>query len=78
MIDDVIYRLKEMREDIDSEFHDWYEQAQKIADSVGVEPSTPRTSKCRSPYRDNVPSERPEEYYKKTLPYHSWMISPIN
>ena len=53
MIDDVIYRLKEMREDIDSEFHDWYEQAQKIADSVGVEPSTPRISKCRSRYRDN-------------------------
>ena len=67
MIDHVIHRLKDMKYDVDREFHGWYEQAVKIADSVGVEPSTPRISKCWSRYRDNVPSETPEKYYKKNL-----------
>ena len=56
-----------MRKNVDRQFHDWYEQAVKMADSAGVELSMPCIPKCCSRYRNNLPSETLEEYYKKNL-----------
>ena len=57
MIYQVINDLRETKDDMDEEFHHWYEMACEMAKSVGVMPSEPRLAKCWSRYRNNVPSE---------------------
>ena len=66
MVGDVIDNLKHIREAMDSSFSLWYRDILDLAGNVGVEQSVPRkTSLQRN--RSNVPSETPEEYYKRAI-----------
>lgn len=67
MINQVINDLRETKNNIDEEFHHWYEMACEMAKSVGVMPSEPRLAKCWSRYRNNVPSEDCESYYRRSI-----------
>ena len=67
MIDSVIEDLSMKRVNIEREFTDWYEQAVKMAQSVGVQPNKPRTIRCWSRFRDNVESNDIEEYFRRSV-----------
>ena len=66
-IDQVINDLRETKDNMDEEFHHWYEMACEMAKSVGVMPSEPRLAKCWSRYRNNVPSKDCEPYYRRAI-----------
>lgn len=53
MIDTTIQNVKELRRNITSEFHDWYEDALRIANDVGGDLSVPRVA-GRQIYRANA------------------------
>ena len=57
IIDQVIEDLKYFRENIVYWFDHWFYMAQKMITTVGGEESKPRTTKCFSAYRENVPSD---------------------
>lgn len=67
MIDSVLADLEATKKDIEDHFHVWYELAVEMARAVGVDPSTPRLAKAWSRFRDNVPSENPESYYRRSV-----------
>ena len=52
-----------LRENIDQESDVIFKQAVRMADQHNVEPNIPRVAK-KQIYRDNVPANSPEEYYK--------------
>ena len=52
---------------MDEEFHHWYEMAREMARSVVLMPSEPRLAKRRTRYRNNVPSEDCESYYRRVI-----------
>ena len=60
MIDKVLSDLRDIQSNIDTEFKVWFTFAVDMAKSVGVEPSLPRTARCWSRYRNNVPGEDSE------------------
>ena len=55
-----------MRENVDQESDVISKQAVRMADQLNVEPNIPRVAK-KQIYRDNVPANSPEEYYKRAL-----------
>ena len=55
-----------MREKVDQESDVIFKQAVRMADQLNVEPNIPRVAK-KQIYRDNVPPNSPEEYYKQAL-----------
>ena len=55
-----------MRENVDQESDVIFKQAVRMADQLNVEPNIPRVAK-KQIYRDNVPANSPEEYYKRAL-----------
>ena len=63
MIEKVLSNLRGIQSNIGTEFKVWFTFAAEIAKSVGVEPSLPRTVRCWSRYRNNVPGEDSETYY---------------
>ena len=63
MVDQVIEDLKFVRENIDHEFDHEYSMAQKMITTVGGKESKPRTTKCFSTHRDNVPSDDNKPYW---------------
>ena len=67
MIDQVINDLREKKDNMDEEFHHWYEMACEMAKSVGVMPSEPRLAKCWSQCRNNVRSADCESYYWRAI-----------
>ena len=67
MIDQVINDLRETKDHMDEEFYHWYEMVCEMAKSIGVIPSEPRLAKCWSRYRNNVPSEDCESYYRRAI-----------
>ena len=67
MIDQVINDLRETKDNMDEEFYHWYEMVCEMAKSIGVIPSEPRLAKCWSRYRNNVPSEDCESYYRRAI-----------
>ena len=50
-----------------------------MANSIDVEPSTPRIAKCWSKYRNNVDHDSTESYYKRSIavPFLDDIISQI-
>ena len=52
-----------LRENVDQESDVIFKQAVRMADQHNVEPNIPRVAK-KQIYRDNVPANSPEEYYK--------------
>ena len=67
MIDKVLRVLRDIQLNIDTEFKVWLTFAVDMAKSVGVEPSLPRTARCWSRYRNNVPGEDSETYYRRSI-----------
>ena len=55
-----------LRENVDQESDVIFKQAVRMADQLNVEPNIPRVAK-KQIYRDNVPANSPEEYYKRAL-----------
>ena len=43
-----------------------FKQKVRMTDQLNIEPSIPRVAK-KQVYRDNVPANSPEEYYKRAL-----------
>ena len=66
MIDQVISDLKDTKRDIENEFKGGFKFATDMASSVGVDLENPRTAKCWSRFRDNVPSTNCESYYRRS------------
>ena len=78
-VNNVILTLNDVRANVDGKFKDWFSQACKMAEKVGVQPSTPRT--CgRQQHRQNLPADTPEEYYRRTLmvPYTDELLSQLD
>ena len=67
MTDQVISDLKDTKRDTENEFKGWFKFAIDMAASVGVNPEKPRTAKCWSRFRDNVPSTDCETYYRRSI-----------
>ena len=65
-IDKVITDVNHLRENIDHEFDHWYRLPRKIVVAMGGQESKPRTNKCFSSYRDNIPSDDIKEYWRRT------------
>ena len=56
-----------IQSNINTEFKVWFTFAVDMAKSVGVKPSLPRTARCWSRYRNNVPGEDSETYYQRSI-----------
>ena len=59
--------LRGIQSNIDNEFKVWFSFAVDMAKSVGVEPSLSRTARYWSRYRNNVPGEDSETYYRRSV-----------
>ena len=67
-IDQVINDLRETKDNMDEEFHHWYEMACEMAKSVGVMSSeSSRLANCWSQYCNNVPSDDCESYCRRAV-----------
>ena len=55
-----------LRENVDQESDVIFKQAVRMADQLNIEPNIPRVAQ-KQIYRDNIPANSPEEYYKRTL-----------
>ena len=64
-ITEVINELSSVRESEDM-FHSWYEQAESLAQEVGVIPEVPRVT-SRQIHRDNTEHDSVEEYYRRIV-----------
>ena len=54
--------LSDMHEKLDEVHGKWFEEIEKMCESVGVQPSFPRLY-SRQRHRSNVPAQTPMEYY---------------
>ena len=70
MIDQVISDLKDTKRDIENEFTEWFKFATDMAASVGVDLEKPRTAKCWSRFRDNIPITDCKSYYRRSIAIH--------
>ena len=79
MIDTIVSDLMDYRRNVDKEFSIWYGFAVEMANSIDVEPSTPRIAKCWGKYRNNVDHDSAESYYKRSIavPFLDDIISQI-
>ena len=55
-----------LQENVDQESDVIFKQAVRMANQLNVEPNIPRVAK-KQIYRDNVPANSPEQYYKRAL-----------
>ena len=67
MIDHVLSDLKHVKNNIEEEFSVWFKFAVDMAASVGTHPDKPRTAKCWSNFKNNVPSTDNESYYRQSI-----------
>ena len=67
MIDHVLSDLKHVKNNIEEEFSVWFKFAVDMAASVGIHPDKPRTAKCWSNFKNNVPSTDNESYYHQSI-----------
>ena len=65
-VDTCIEDIQLLRKYVDQECDVIFKQAMRMADQLNVEPNIPRVAK-KQIYRDNVPANSPEEYYKRAL-----------
>ena len=61
LVQSCIEDMKHLREIMDDEFKIIYQQAERMATKLSVEPAIPR-SVARQMHRNNVPAENPEDY----------------
>ena len=57
---------KLLRENMDDEFKIIFQESERMATKLSVEPAIPRTV-ARQMHRNNVPAENPEEYYRRVI-----------
>ena len=65
-IERIVATVVSTREKINEKHREWYEEAERFADSVNTSPSMPRTC-LRQLLRDNQPADTPEDYYRRTV-----------
>ena len=65
-VDTCIEDIQLLRKYVDQECDVIFKQAMRMVDQLNVEPNIPRVAK-KQIYRDNVPANSPEEYYKQAL-----------
>ena len=58
--------MKLLIENMDDEFKIIYQQSERMAKKLSVEPAIPRTV-ARQMHCNNVPAENPEEYYRRVI-----------
>ena len=51
--------MQHMRQTINEEFHKIYQQTERLAEKLHVEPTIPRSA-VRQMHRNNVPAENPD------------------
>lgn len=66
MIDSTIEQINIIRSDLEVYFNECFTEASQLVESVGGMVSRPRIPR-RQVYRNNAPSETPEDYYRKNL-----------
>ena len=68
-----------VRKHINSYYDTWFDQAAKLAETVGVSPSKPRTC-SRQTLLANAPSETPRDYYRinLTTPFIDHLFMELN
>ena len=62
----LIDEMKDTWKNIDMKFKSWYEEALKLAASVGVTETVPRRTSYQR-YRNNTPSQLPIDYYRRAV-----------
>ena len=65
-VTDVISKLKYVRENVEEQFKTIFTEAERIANTLHVAASIPRTV-SRQVHRSNTPASSPEEYFRTTL-----------
>ena len=55
-----------MRQITDEKFHKVYNQSERLAETLHIEPTIPRSAVSQM-HRNDAPSENPEEYYREAL-----------
>uniref|UniRef100_A0A671VMP9 DUF4371 domain-containing protein n=1 Tax=Sparus aurata TaxID=8175 RepID=A0A671VMP9_SPAAU len=79
MVDEVQTVYKELRETIEDDFNQIYEQTVTLAAQVNVQPTQPRAT-GRQTHRENVPAETVTDYYLRNMaiPFLDHVISEFN
>lgn len=79
MVDVVKTVYKELRETIEDDFNQIYEQTVRMAAQVNVQPYQPRAT-GRQTHRENVPAETVTDYYLRNMaiPFLDHVISEFN
>ena len=67
MIDQIFSDLKDVKNNTEEEFIAWFKFAVDMGVYVGIHPEKPRTAKCWSNFRNNVPSTDNESYYRRPI-----------
>lgn len=77
-IGNLVRLLSEMRENVDSIHMEWFQEVDKMCQSVQVEITLPRLC-SRQRNRENIPAQSPSEYYRRTItiPVFDHLISEI-
>ena len=65
-IANVTATLKDVRRNIDMHHSQWFNDVEKLCQSVGLQPSIPRLC-SRQCHRDNFPAVSPSEYYRRSI-----------
>ena len=57
----------------------WFNDVEKLCQSVGLQPSIPRLCSCQC-HRDNFPAVSPSEYYRHSIsiPLVDYLISELD
>ena len=78
-IEDVKRFYKQIRKEIQADFHKVYQQAERMAAAVNIEPSKPRTCVCQR-NRPNAEAETVEGWYKVnvTIPFLDHVIAELD
>ena len=78
-VDDVKKDVQELYDNIDTRFPGLYDDACRMAQKVGTEPSKPRIAK-RQMHRSNAPADSISDHYKINVakPFLSHVIENLN
>ena len=77
-VDTLKKTISDIRDDVETYHGQFFEEVEKMCQSVGTQPSLPR--RCgRQTHRSNVPAQSPSEYYRRTatIPILDHLISGI-
>ena len=64
MVDDVLKGIRQMRETVNDNFTQWYEEILRLSESVGTQECLPRRAGIQR-HRSNIPCDTPQEHYTR-------------